>query len=231
MVKEVLEFLNKKSYSTVIVVFAVFWVLCHSQGFAAMLFTDQDLIFQKLGLLKNEYLQKYFFGNVCDYDFWIRALLPFILTWLYVWKIPKWIINRAYEKQINYKVDRDLIKERAQQRLIKERRQTTKEEVAVAKEQNKLVEENKKLEDNAPEKMWEREYEEFTKIENYKIVLAQLRYVIYENQGFIRHERISSESLMVCDTNGLINMSDGKCSITDKGKYFLKRNSNSGISN
>lgn len=222
MIKEVFEYINKKSYSTIIIVFAVFWLICHSQGFATMFFTDQDLIFEKYGLLKNEYLNRYFFGNICDIDFWIRCLLPFVLTWLYIWRLPKWIINRAYEKQINYKVDRDLIKEKAQQRLIKEKKRTTQEEVANKKEQVRLAEENKKLEDTAPEAMWEKEYKEFVKTNDCSSIFSQLRNVVYENKGFIRPERISSKNLMICDTNGLIVINSGVCSITEKGKYFLR---------
>ena len=225
MMKELFEYLNKKASSTLILVFVISWIICHSQGFAAMLFTDQDLIFQKYGMLKNEYLNQYFFGNFCDYDFWIRTLLPFFLTWFYIWVMPKLIINRAYKKQINDRVDREIIKEEAQQRLIKEQKETTKEEIAIKKEQVKLVEETKKLEDSAPEKIWEKEYEDFIEKENYSFVLSQLKDVIYGHQGYIRSDRITSENLMSCDTNGLIiiNGNTNTCSITDKGKYFLKQ--------
>ncbi|MBQ6461187.1 hypothetical protein IJJ36_02000 [Candidatus Saccharibacteria bacterium] len=225
MVKELFEYLNKKASSTLIFVFIVFWIICHSQGFATMFFTDQNLIYQKYGMLKNEYLNQYFFGNICDYDFWVRTLLPFFLTWFYIWIMPKLIINRAYKKQINDKIDREIIKEEAQQKLIKEQKETTKEEIAIKKEQVKLAEENKKLEDKTPEKVWKKEYEEFTKKENYGSVLSQLKNVIYGHQGYIRPDRITSENLMSCDTNGLININGNTstCSITDKGKYFLKQ--------
>lgn len=225
MMKELFEYLNKKASSTLIFVFIVFWIICHSQGFATMFFTDQNLIYQKYDMLKNEYLNQYFFGNICDYDFWVRTLLPFFLTWFYIWVMPKLIINRAYKKQINDKIDREIIKEEAQQKLIKEQKETTKEEIAIKKEQVKLAEENKKLEDKSPEKIWGKEYEEFTKKENYDFVLSQLKNVIYGHQGYIRSDRITSENLMFCDTNGLININGNTstCSITDKGKYFLKQ--------
>ncbi len=224
MMKELFEYLNKKASSTIIFVFAVFWVMCHFQGFTAMIFTDQDLIFQKYGLLKNEYLQKYFFVNFCDLCFWIRNVLPFFLTWFYIWIMPKIVINRAYERQINYKVDRAIIKEQAQQRLIKERNETTKEEISSKKEQIRLAEENKKLE-NRTEEIWNREYNEFIKIPNYDDILSKLRYVIYERQGAIVDgygaNNIASEYLMVFDTNDLITINGKICSITDKGKFFL----------
>ena len=222
MVKEILEYLNRKASSTLIFVFVIFWIICHSQGFATMFFTDQNLIFQKYGLLKNEYLQRYFFGNFCDFDFWARTLLPFFLTWFYIWILPKLLINRAYKKQINDKIDREIIKEEAQQKLIKKQKETTKEEVAAAKEQVKLVKENKKIEDETPEMTWEKAYDDFTKIDGYNIALAQLREVMYSHQGFIRREWISSNSLMICDTNGLINITGNTGLITDKGKFFLK---------
>lgn len=227
MMKELFEYLNKKASSTLIIVFIVFWIVCHSQGFATMLFTDQDLIFQKYGMLKNEYLNQYFFGNICDIDFWIRALLPLFLTWFYIWIMPKLIINRAYKKQINDKVDREIIKEEAQQKLIKEQKETAKEEVAATKEQVKLVRENKKLENETPEKIWNKEYEEFTKISDHGQILAQLQNAIYQHRGFIRSNYgdiyVTSEALMICDTNNLITISGNTCSITDKGRYFLKR--------
>ena len=228
MMKELFEYLNKKSYSTLIFVFIVFWIICHSQGFATMFFTDQDLIFQKYGMLKNEYLNQFFFGNFCDYDFWIRALLPFFLTAFYIWAMPWLIINRAYKKQVNDRVDREIIKEEAQQKLIKKQKATTKEESALKKEQVKLAEENKKLENKTPEVIWDEEYKEFTKKYDYRDILSRLRDVIYQHQGFIygyNTEYITSESLMACDTNNLItmNMNTKTCSITDKGRYFLRR--------
>ena len=228
MMRELFEYLNRKASSTLIFVFIVFWIICHSQGFTAMFFTDQDLIFQKYGILKNEYLNQYFFGNYHDCDFWIRTLLPFFLTWFYIWVMPKLIINRAYKKQVNDKVDREIIKEKAQQRLIKEQKETTREEIAVTKEEVKLAEENKKLENKTPERAWDKEYEESAKASSYSDILSQLQDVIYQQQGFIRDSYssavyITSKALMACDTNGLIKISGNTCSITDKGRYFLKR--------
>lgn len=227
MMKELFEYLNKKASSTLILVFVISWIICHSQGFAAMFFTDQDLIFRKYGMLKNEYLNQYFFGNFCDYDFWIRTLLPFFLTWFYIWVMPKLIINRAYKKQINDRVDREIIKEEAQQRLIKEQKETTKEEIAIKKEQVKLAEENKKLENKTPGKIWDNEYEDFTKIPDYSDILSQLQDTIYQHHGSIRDGysnivHMTSKALMICDTNNLITISGNTCSITDKGKHFLK---------
>ena len=225
--KELFEYLNKKASSTIIIVFVAFWVICHAQGFATIFFTDQNLIFQKYGLLKNEYLRQYFFGNICDVDFWVRAIMPFFLTWFYIWIMPKLIINRAYKKQINDKVDREIIKEEAQQKLIKKQKETTKEEIAIKKEQVKLAEENKKLENKTPERIWDKEYEEFTEIPDYSDILSQLQDVIYKHQGFIRgsyaNVYITSEALMACDTNSLITIDGNTCLISDKGRYFLKR--------
>lgn len=137
--------------------------------------------------------------------------------------MPKLIINRAYKKQINDKVEREIIKEEAQQKLIKEQKETTKEEIAIKKEQVKLAEENRKLEDKTSEKIWEKEYEEFIKAANRKTALSQLISTIYVSNGTIWNNIISGENLMLCDVNGLANVNEDKCSITDKGKYFLRR--------
>jgi len=228
MMKELFEYLNKKASSTLIFVFVVFWIICHSQGFTTMFFTDQNLIFEKYGMLKNEYLNQYFFGNFHDYEFWIRALLPFLLTAFYIWAMPQLIINRAYKKQINDRVAREIIKAEAQKKLIEKQKETAKEEIAATKEQVKLAKENKKLENETPEKVWDKEYEEFTKISNYGNILYQLQDSIYQHQGAIRNYHdddvyMTSEVLMVCDTNNLITINGDRCLITDKGRYFLRR--------
>ena len=227
--KDLFDYINKRSYSTLIVVFIAFWIICHSQGFATMLFTDQNFIYEKYGLLKNEYLNQYFFGCNLNFktDFWgaadflIRSILPFILTWLYVWYAPKWIINKAYEKQIHYKVERDLIKEVEQRRLIRDQKETIKAEISATKEQTKLVEESKKLENKDPRIAWKKDYLAFIQLDGARQSLARLSDAIYEHYGYFGSSMSVNDTLL-CDTHGLIIVEERKCSLTDKGKFFLK---------
>lgn len=67
---------------------------------------------EKYGILKNEYVRKYFFGigqdNFANWFFGI--VIPAVLTIFYVWVLPKILINPSYRREIKYKVDRKEMK-------------------------------------------------------------------------------------------------------------------------
>ena len=58
----IFEYVRKRAVSTILVSYTVFWAIFHWQGIYATIFVDQNVIYKRYGLLKNEYVNKYFFG-------------------------------------------------------------------------------------------------------------------------------------------------------------------------
>jgi len=82
------EAIRNRAASTALVSYSFFWFAWHWEGITALLFTSEDRIYQKFGLLKNEYLRQYFFG----WHTWqsLRGLLgPLLLTTFYIGRRAK----------------------------------------------------------------------------------------------------------------------------------------------
>lgn len=107
-----MEYIRQRSVSTLLISYSVFWVIYHWEGVYTTFFTSQDFIMEKYGILKNEYVRKYFFGigqdNFANWFFGI--VIPAVLTIFYVWVLPKILINPSYRREIKYKVDRKEMK-------------------------------------------------------------------------------------------------------------------------
>lgn len=85
--KTITEYLKEKANSTVVIPFIVFYIICNCRWIFASIFTDQSLIFEKYGLLKNEYIYNNFLELHPDNIlFWVCFVIaPCILTYIYVW--------------------------------------------------------------------------------------------------------------------------------------------------
>lgn len=226
---QILNYFKRRANSTVLVAYSVFWAVLHWDGLCVLLFVDQDLIMEKYGLLKNEYLSQQFFGlpaSNCPCD-WILAIakfiIPFVLAYLYVWWLPKIVTNPCYRKETEYKTERRVIKMRADRKVSEEEERMTRAKtknlealtaLAVARQENKQKD---------PEEAWQEEYNGF-KSDNkrWRNILFELSRVLYVERGDTTG--MSSNVLSVCDTNSLISFDDDRqyISLTEKGKFFLK---------
>lgn len=187
----------------------------------------------KFGLLKNEYVHKYFFGMQQE-NFWnwiLGIIVPAGLAFLYVWILPRFLINPSYKREIKFKVDREIMKINEEKRVSIAERKKTEEE---SKEMSAKVELSKKKFEAAavdPEIKWEEDYKDFV---NHDIsgafgTLKELKTVIYLHSGRISdgYEKrfLSEDSLMKCDINGLTTFdatNRSRLLLTEKGKYFLR---------
>lgn len=230
-----IDFLKKRATSTFLVSYSAFWVAYHWEGIITLFATSQDLIMTKYGLLKNEYIAKYFFGIIYNNE-WDWGLIlwkiggfivPLILAYIYVWWLPKWILNPSYKKEVNYRIDRRIIKNEAEKRLVKS--ETKKVESKI-----ELLEKQEEMHDIDPEIDWELDFDKYLSTNGMTGLdaLANLKEVIYAQSGWVEWSgniAMSSTELMLCDTNELIRFEgdiDGqdtsRVSLTEKGKFFLK---------
>lgn len=56
------EVIRNRATSTTLVTYSFFWLGWHWQGVYTTLFTSENKIYEKFGLLKNEYINHYFLG-------------------------------------------------------------------------------------------------------------------------------------------------------------------------
>lgn len=230
-----LEYIKQRSVSTYLVSYTVFWAIYHWEGVYTTLFTSQDFIMDRYGLLKNEYVHRFFFGILQD-NFWSwigGIIVPGVLAFIYVYFLPKILINPLYKKEIKYKVDREEMKIKEEKRLVVEERKKVEEQVRGTDARIELDKKRVEIEKIDPEVKWERDYRGSVD-DNAGVVfgaLTELRTVIYTFDGYIEDGEgkriISEDSLMFCDVNELIKISHNQFDrsnviLTEKGKYFLK---------
>lgn len=225
-IKTITDYLKEKANSTIIISLIIFYALCNCRWIFASLFTDQNLIMEKYGLLKHEYIcQNFPELNPDNFWFWFCNLMPFALTYIYVWWIPKLIINPAYKKQINYATERREMKLNAEMKLRKLDGEAIKIE---SKNTEAILElENKKdaLNEKNPQRALDEEYKAFQANRNWTAALSKLRDITYGNASNVKADH-NAEVLMLLDVNELTRstgLMDESITITEKGKAFLKR--------
>ncbi len=214
-------------------IFAFWWLVLHGEFFFTLLFVDEDKIYDKHGLLKNEYLAKYYL-NFDDPNFWGRQLLLFALaaalTYLMIWILPKYVLARAFRQEKEHEAQKRRIRVE-----IEKQDQTLRAELAEAATQNvrateKLVKAEKAVNKVDPTVGWSEEFEQLKSIAVYTY-FDQLIKCLYEHGGAVNvpHSfRLDRDLFAYADTNGLVNF-DAKAdviSLTDKGRYFVKRYQN-----
>jgi len=229
----IIEFLKKRATSTFLISYTVFWLMYHWEGIVTLFTTNQDYIMTQYGMLKNEYLAKYFFGLIrleeWDWGIFIWKalgyLVPAVLAYIYVWWLPKWVLNPSYRKEVNYKIDRRIIKNEAEKRLNESETQKVESKI-------ELLQKQEEAHDMSPDDDWEIDFEKCISLNRDLCMqsLEGLKEVIYNNSGWLTYNtdgrKMSSDELMFCHAYDLIEFEDDdkrRIYITDKGKYFLKR--------
>lgn len=135
--KSCAEAITKRTSTATLGTFTFFWAAYHWQGFYATLFVPSSLIYQKYGLLKNEYVFKYFFGDKLLHPkiFWFHIyvpsphvlwgiLFPAFLTYLYIWWLPKLVLIHAFRSEQEHKLEKKKIRLRLDRELVEYEMQT-----------------------------------------------------------------------------------------------------------
>lgn len=211
--------------------FFVSWLIFHWNFIFSIFFLSEDKILEATGLLKNDYLyQKYF--NVSNLYFWASWMLPFLITWLIIWILPKWLLIPAYKKTEEYETNKKIIKIseeiKIEHKKVQLNEETAKKFTAVAE---KVIQE-KKIKEADPTIEWANEYDLFKNTPYYndfELIVESL----YEQKGQASwYKNMSSyptsipkRTLAYAHSNNLVEFENNNKNIklTDKGKFFLKR--------
>jgi hypothetical protein len=225
----IFEYARKRAVSTILVSYTVFWAIFHWQGIYATVFIDQNIIYKQHGLLKNEYVNKYFFGfdwsnilTIHNLDILLGWIIPAGLAYFYIWWLPKFVINPAYKREIGYKEQRRIEKTKSEKRIQDEERKLIEKQTAT--EEAKIELADKKAEVSAG---WERDYQDFITNEKAVSSFNELLRIVYNRNSIGQTESVSKmdpDSLMMVEALDLIDATrSSSIRLTDKGKYFARR--------
>ena len=225
----IFEYVRKRAVSTILVSYTVFWAIFHWQGIYVTIFVSQDIVYGKYGLLKNEYVNKYFFGldwsnslTIYNLEIILGWIIPAGLAYFYIWWLPRLVINPAYKREIIYKEQRRVEKIKSEKRIQDEERKLIEKQTAAEEARIELA--DKKAEISAA---GERDYKDF--ITNDKAVSSfdKLLRIVYNRNSIGQTEsvaKIDPDSLMVVEAFDLIDATrSNSIRLTDKGKYFARR--------
>jgi hypothetical protein len=208
--------------------FLFFWATCHWQFFVVLFFVSEDKIWESTHKLKNDFLNSLLF-NYQDLGSWANWVLPIFLTWLFIWVLPKWPMIQAYKEECEYKAAKRRIKIASEKQL-----EISETELQKQKEKkfDSIIETMKKevaVKVQDPTFGWEEEYGVFKKtsfFKNFSLVVES----VYSRNGNVTVYEYSDEVFAIpenllayCHTSGLVNLQKGIITLTEKGKYFVKR--------
>ncbi len=219
--------------------FLISWIIFHWEFLYTAFFVSEENILLATKMLKNDYLNHKFF-NFFDWYFYASWILPFIVTWLIIWILPRKILLPAFEKEEEYRVEK--IKSR-----IRFERQIVSEETSLAKETTKKFEAEKEkadqkkiVEKTDPTNFWEKEYLEF-KNTKYFVEFDKVVQSVYKKGGRTEWDwgstkayAMSESFLAYLHTHELVTLEDGDqgeplIALTDKGKYYVRKYSDDKI--
>lgn len=222
------DILKKRLTSPVYGVFLISWIAFHWNFLFTMFFVSEEKIWESTKLLKNDYLINKF-CNLNDWFFYFSWVMPFLMTYLVIWHFPKWISLPAYKKEEEYKTEKRKIKIRELKKIKKEENILEEENIKKLTLETKKNKQVKKNEEIDPTKKWESDYLTFKKsryFNNFDYIIES----IYQHKGSIhfRNENdvwfsIPQETLAYCHSSDLIEITQDSISLTDKGKFFVKK--------
>lgn len=238
LMESIIEFIKNRTTSAAYGTYFFFWSAFHWQGLYTSAFTSEELIYEKLGLLKNEYVNQYFFGWHGWSSFW-GYFSPLMLTVVFVWLVPRFVLVHAYRVEQEHKTARKNIKateeqkRQAYQAFLDKKVSAQEEKRVVAR--TKLSTAQKAAKKVDPTILWDSEYNEFASEPNFNEFVFILQSV-YEHDGRTRAQadgygdyrfRLGGSALKLADTYGLITITsekgDTRIKLTEKGKYFAKK--------
>lgn len=187
--------------------FSLFFIIFNWQILYVMFFVDEKLIFIQTKLLANEYIYNNLFLTNSLLESLIlvshRFLIPFVLTYTFIWHLPKWILLPAYTEQEKYKNSRKRIRNEL--------------EKDIASLRNDIL----NLSQDA-RKIWNMDFEEF----RFQHGDEYQSFVEKWYSGFTSTHSHQPNKVAYFDSIGLLNLSSNGENIesfTEKGKYFFER--------
>lgn len=211
----------------------IFWLgMLFSPVIFTSVFTDQELIFKKTGLLKNEYVFQTYFGSGDVYGISYLALAFLgagFMTWLAIWKFPDWFVNRSHEKEADSQTKRDIYQLKKEREVEKEKTNLADQQVETTKALVEIVEQKEELE-SKEDNLWRQDYTRF-KRSRYFSLFTDVKDCLYRFSGrtYVSDDydrtvfELSSDISAYLDANNLAEIRQGELSLTEKGRFFMKR--------
>lgn len=231
MIDKIIQWIDRAK-SRVYMTYALWLLIIFAPIIFVALFVDQNLLYQSKGLLKNEYITQHYL-NPEEWWGWMYVvggiLSAGLMTRLTIWDFPKWFVNRAFSKEIEYSIQRDITRMRKDQRLEDEKKSLANKQLETTKTQVKVVEQKERLE-SKEEDTWGSDYRQFSKSDVYKL-FGMVKDCLYAHGGNIIDRNsygdptfeLPAGVVAYLDSNNLAGVKNGSIMLTDKGKYFMKR--------
>lgn len=177
----IINALKKRTTSVAFGTYIFFWISSHWQGVYTALFVSEDKIYDKFDLLKNEYLTRYFF-NLDSWTDILGYLMPLVLTLLFIWPLPKYILIHLYRIEQEHKTERLRVKFNQEKIRRDFEIKKIEQESEKVKAKTELVTTKKKAEKVDITILWEEDYKKFEKDPAFK-GFAQILAAVYEHEG------------------------------------------------
>lgn len=195
--------------------FIISWLIFNWKFLYIAFFVDQEKIFEKTGLLRDEYiwlkLPVDIYGHILQFVFY-----PFLLTSLAVFVFP-FVTRLFFWKNILNK--QALLKIQAKQNSQKV--EEIKSEVSVIDAEREKKEAEKKTEIETPEVIWEKDFNNFRGA----VIFSEFKNVLlnYYRKGVAR-VNISTGMIAFMDLAGLGGVDyNFAVVLSPKGKFFAKK--------
>ncbi|HSW74283.1 MAG TPA: hypothetical protein VLG16_00275 [Candidatus Saccharimonadales bacterium] len=229
-----IAYLNGRAKTQLYGLFVTWILILHGSIVFTCLFTDQQLIYKRTGLLKNEYIAERFFA-IYTWRFWIfeiaRFALACLLTYLMIWVFPKYLLAKAYEKELEADYGRKSQKLGKDLDLEKERNKLAKTQLDTVDKEKKVIAQQEDLEDKEV-KTWKTEYRETS--QSLKNALNDVIRAVFEHKGHLEKyikdgydvdPQVPSRSVAIAYSNNLIELSDNgsRVALTKKGRFFVSQ--------
>jgi len=212
------ENIKKRLNSPIYGTFFIFWLILHWRFVFTIFFMSEDAIIEKTGLLKNDYLVMTFFTY--DFYFWILTFAPFLMTYIAIWILPKYVLIPAFEEdeknQTTKIVFRITEEKRIEDAKVQKEEAVVKKVTAVAKQ---AVQEKKIKENLSEEEKWDIEYLQFKKAQAFQHFRSFLQ-TVYGGANY-KHS-FDPNVLAEVDSFNLIEINDNYVTLNKKGKYFSR---------
>ena len=233
--QSIAEALRKRAVSSALGTYLFFWCVFHWEGIYTTIFTDQQIILEKFDLLKNEYVREYFF-SWAGLPTFVSFVLPILLTFVFIWLLPKYVLKHAYRQEQRHKVDRRRIRYEEEELLEMARKDLAVSQKKAVEAEIDASDKLKEASRSNPEIQWQRDFAEFINIGNGIPTLNALKITIYKDNGHLTDylsigndwlavSGMNSEYLALADTNDLIKIfkEDQTIELSKKGKYFISK--------
>lgn len=213
--------------------FLISWFLVNWRLPYAAFFVDEEKLFERSGLLRNEYLDLLTPAHSI-YPFNVSAtfvlhffVYPFILTLFFFWVSPL-VTRHFFRKNIRNKKQLKVIE-------LQESREIKEKELEIEKQKTAIVEERverAKTASETPEVIWFQDFEIFKESKLFD-KFQQIIDSVYKHGGRIRSRteesvrvfEIDNDLLVYADSNELIEIDQvtRKITLRDKGRFFVKK--------